>query len=487
MSFPTNKSAKGFFRRFRDLVDELGACEELELSGSVRLGDSKVRFPGPLPPIQIQLGGEQGKLLHLHPEPLLEPDGTVRPSGAYLLYDPGDFFSGITGFLRLESGDSVILGREDGTQQDLLDYPKTVAERHLSIKLKSDGIVLKDLSSPHGTCISTLPPKSSPAQIVDWRMAKLERLAKIFGGPLEPLPKVEAWALIEAVIECIETGQHQAFDSNGNCGGVIVLPETVTPVFVGDLHTRIDNLLVILTQNGFLEGLESGSAALVILGDAVHPDEDGLEGSMDSSMLMMDLIFRLKLAFPDRVFYLRGNHDSFSEEISKGGVPQGVLWEQALRDVRGSKYLQAMSRLYEILPYVALSERFIACHAGAPTCKVSREMLVDIRSYPPLERDVTRLRLRRPNSPSGYNQGDVKRLRRRLGLAPETIFIVGHTPLSPDDTLWLNAGGISNHHVLFGANPDCVGAIVLAGERLLPVRYPAEPLTALYNRIVADK
>jgi hypothetical protein len=42
-------------------------------------------------------------------------------------------------------------------------------------------------------------------------------------------------------------------------------------------------------------------------------------------------------------------------------------------------------------------------------------------------------------------------LRRRLGVDPDTPFVVGHTPLSPDDTLWLDAGGIENHHVLFGA------------------------------------
>jgi len=485
MNFPTNKSAKGFFRRFRNLVDELGDCKDLELTDSVRLGSDKVRFPGPFPPIQIQLGGENGKLLHMHPELVLDADGKAHPSSAYLLYDPNDFFEGIHGFLHLKPGDSVVLGRGDSAQQDLLRFPETVAERHLSIKLKSDGLVIKDLSSSHGTCISPLPPKKSLNRIIDWRREKLDRLIKIFGGPLEPLPKGEARELIERVIECIENDPYQAHDSNGGRGGLLTLPEAVVPVFVGDLHTRIDNLLVILTQNGFLEGLESGRAALIILGDAVHPDEEGKEGSMDSSMLIMDLIFRLKLAFPERVFYLRGNHDSFSEDISKGGVPQGVMWEQALHEVRGNKYLQAMTRLYGILPYVALSRHWIACHAGPPICKATHDMLIDIRSYPKLQRDVTCVRLRRPNSPSGYGHGDVKRLRRRLDLGSETAFIVGHTPLSSDDTLWLNAGGIAHHHVIFGANPDLVGVIALAGKRFLPLRYPTEPLTMLYNRIAA--
>jgi hypothetical protein len=38
MNFPTKKSSKGFLRRFSDLVDEYGACEEIEIAGSVSLG-----------------------------------------------------------------------------------------------------------------------------------------------------------------------------------------------------------------------------------------------------------------------------------------------------------------------------------------------------------------------------------------------------------------------------------------------------------------
>ena len=67
----------------------------------------------------------------------------------------------------------MVLGREDREQQDLLDYPKSVSGRHLCIKLTADGVVFKDLSSEHGTCISPLPSKSCLARIVDWRMGDL--------------------------------------------------------------------------------------------------------------------------------------------------------------------------------------------------------------------------------------------------------------------------------------------------------------------------
>ena len=106
------------------------------------------------------------------------------------------------------------------------------------------------------------------------------------------------------------------------------MPDNVTPILVGDLHARVDNLLTILSENAVLDSLEKGSAALVILGDAVHSEEpDSLE-DMESSLLIMDLIFRLKLRFPERVFFIIGNHDSFLHELMKQGVPQGLLWEK---------------------------------------------------------------------------------------------------------------------------------------------------------------
>ena len=80
---------------------------------------------------------------------------------------------------------------------------------------------------------------------------------------------------------------------------------------------------------------------------------------MESSMAMMDLIFRLKARFPEQLFYLRGNHDSFSDEIAKDGIPQGLLWAQALRNERGKVYKKAMDRFYELVPYMVYSKDFI--------------------------------------------------------------------------------------------------------------------------------
>ncbi len=486
MNFPTKKSSRGFLRRFSDLVDEFGVCEDIEIAGSVSLGETKVRFACPLAPILMQLGGEQGKRLQLYPEPMLTAEGGTVPSGAYLIEDPENPADSLHGFLRLVPGDSLVLGREEEQQQDLLDYPETVAAHHLRIKLTPEGLTLKNLAPTEGSCLSPLAPKAGWKPAANLRLAKLERLAKLLGAPIAEPSAEEALALIEGVIAWIGSDPNQPRDAKGRPGGLVEVPPGLDPVFVGDLHARLDNLLVVLTQNAILEGLEAGKVALLIIGDAPHPDEEGLEAFMGTSMLLMDLIFRLQLVFPGQVYYLRGNHDSFSEEISKGGVPQGVLWEHALRDERGTAYFEAMTRLYQRLPYVATSSRFVTCHAGPPTSTVTRDMLINIRDNPRLEREVTRVRLRKTDSPAGYGPGDIKRLRKVFGLGPQAHVLVGHTPLSCDDTLWLEAGGIKSHHVVFGAHHEWIGIVALAGQRFLPLRYPVEPLTGLYNRAFAS-
>jgi hypothetical protein len=237
-----------------------------------------------------------------------------------------------------------------------------------------------------------------------------------------------------------------------------------------------------LSQNAFLEGLEAGTACLILLGDVVHSQIDGEMEAMETSMLIMDLIFRLKVRFPAGIFLLRGNHDAFAEDISKAGIPQGLLWARALVDTRGPAYLQAMERFYQQLAYVACSAHFIAAHAAAPRSRVRPHMLVEIHRFPGLIPQLTANRLRRSNRPQGYTPGSIRHLRKTLGLASDTPFVVGHTPIDRTDTLWLDVGGVAHHHVLYSANPDQVGVFTEIGGTLVPLRYPVEPL----RRIIGD-
>ncbi|MBK1720790.1 metallophosphoesterase [Thiocystis violacea] len=482
MAQPKRISRKSFLKRFSDAVQGMDNCEDVDLRGALRLGGEKVRIPPPALPLQLLLGGEDGYRLHLYPELRFDADGHLQHQGDYLLVDPTRYFSDISGFLRLHQGDSITLGRRDPQQRLLLRYPKVVDEQHLRLKLSHKGLALKRKSEHASACVAPLTAEDVVGRMARWRHTKLKRLHEVLGGPIEPIDRAEALALISRVIEVMRREPYRVANGHGRPSGLLALPERPCPIFVGDLHARIDNLLVVLTQNGFLEALMDGSGMLVLLGDAAQPDAPGEEDQMDTSMLMMDLIFRLKLRFPERVFYLRGNHDSFSEDISKAGIPQGLLWEQALRERRGRSYRDAMQQLYDHLPYVAASAGYLACHAGPPTGKLSWEALSDISRHPKLAHQLTHVRLRRSNSPNGYGPGDIARMRKRLGVKRDTPLIVGHTPLSDHESCWMDAGGNPHHHVLYGAAPDWVSVITRYDKELIPLLYPVEPLLSVYNR-----
>jgi hypothetical protein len=253
------------------------------------------------------------------------------------------------------------------------------------------------------------------------------------------------------------------------------------PIIIGDLHAQVDNLLTLLTQNHFLEAMSEGRATMVILGDAVHSEMDGQMEDMETSLLIMDLILRLKLWFPQQVFYVRGNHDSFSDEVSKSGIPQGLLWAKALGDARGEDYRKAMDRLYGLVPFVVLSKNYAACHAAPPRGKVDLDMLINIHRYPGLVQEITCNRLSRPNRPSGYTKGDVKRFRNTLKLDGKAELFVGHTPLTRHDTLWSDVGGIAHHDVVFSGNIPWVGVYTSANGEMIPLRYRSESLLPIIN------
>ncbi|MBK1653597.1 metallophosphoesterase [Allochromatium vinosum] len=484
MAKPKRLARKSLLKRFRELLQGMDACEDVDLKDALRLGGDKIRVPAPALPLSIRLGGEDGYPLHLYPEPRFEEDGTLMYSGDYLLVDPDSYFQDISGFLRLDQGETLTLGRGDPLQRLLLRYPKSVAERHLRLKLSAKGLAFKNKSEQAGVCLAPLTQEGWIERLAQQRLRALDRLVEALGGPIEPLESSAALTLIDEVNALMRDEPYRVPNAQGRNSGLLALPDRPRPIFVGDLHARLDNLLVILTQGAFLDALIDGSALLILLGDAVQSDAPGQEAEMDSSMLMMDLIFRLKRRFPERVFYLRGNHDSFSDELSKSGVPQGLLWEQALIEGRGMRYRDAMQTFYDRLPYVAASSGYLACHAGPPLGKLSWEALVDIERHPKLAHQLTHVRLRQSGRANGYGYGpgDLARLRKRLGVKREAPVIVGHTPPRHTQTCWMNAGGIPNHHIVYGSHPDWIGVITRPEKRLVPLIYPSEPMLGVYNR-----
>jgi len=418
--------------------------------------------------------------LQVHPDLSIDKKAQRVPYD-FIVFDPQRYRTGISHCLRLSPGETLAIDRNAEYQACAFSSPRDAFRRHFSVHHEGEALVFRDPVSELGTYVSLIDEEQDTFHIPAHRTAALQRVMEIFGGAMQALPPEKALNTLKKVNRCLRDQTHCPKDSVGNPGGVLQLPSHLTPILVGDLHAQIDNLLKILSENNFLESLEKGEAALILLGDAVHPEQDGKLEDMHSSLLMMDLIFKLKLRFPEQVFYIVGNHDSFSHDVMKHGVPQGLLWEKHVAASRGAEYKAEMELFYRQSPLVVIAEDFIACHAGPTRRKISLETLINVRQFPDIVHDIIWNRIRSPRFPAGYARGDVRRFRKGLGAESDTPLIVGHHPYSVEGTLWLNAGHIDHHHIIISARPDRIGLLTRIDGALIPEIYPTEPLMAWLN------
>lgn len=388
------------------------------------------------------------------------------------------------GFLRIRLGETIVIGSDHKEFRQLFQLSEDVADRHVSITNRRGDLILSPLTTSRPTMVQRLDDLDYREQVARGRHKALLEIGRLYGQKIKPLAPDKALATIKAVNALMRAEAYRPKNRQGQPGGLLQLPGEATPVIVGDLHAQVNNLLKILSENCLLDCLRSKTAFLIFLGDAVHSEQHQELGKFETSMLLMDLIFRLKLSFPDGVFYLRGNHDSFDPEISKNGVLQGVLWRETLLKQRGPDYLAEMQTFYDLLPYLAISDNLIACHAGPPRGEASKEDFINIAEHPQLAREVVTTRMQRPHFLNGYGKGDVKRLRRSLQLSPKARLIVGHTPLDPFGSFWLHAGSIKNHHIIYSAHNEGPSLIIRTGETFNPISYPAEPLTEIISDLL---
>lgn len=389
----------------------------------------------------------------------------------------------LRGFARLSPGETIILGRSNKDYDDLFGFKKEVAKRHVAITNIKGDLFVKPLAERHIVRLVRLDDQDNREQLHGTRAIAMLHARSLLGGSISMLSKRSALALILEVNEILAEEQFRPKDTHDMPGGLIELPDNPTPVIVGDLHGQVDNLLKILTENCLLQALQDKSAILCILGDAVHSENAQELESMESSVLIMDLILSLKRTFPSQVFYLRGNHDDFDPDLSKQGIPQGLLLKRALEELRTNAYVEAMQTFYDRLPYMIVSNSFIAAHAGPPRSGTSREQIVNIKQNPTTARELTSNRLKRPNYLSGYGKAEIKSLRRELKAGKSTPVIVGHTPLDPFGTVWQNAGAIKNHHIIYSAHQKGPAYFIRIKDTMIPLSYPYEPLAKLINKM----
>ncbi len=136
---------KGILRRLKDTFSGLSQCEELDIEGAYRLENKKVRLPLKNYPIQLNVGSDEN-ILHICPEHQIN-DGTTRyPYRPIILFLIRPVtIKEISGFLRLNSGDKLIIGGDQDDQKFYLNLEQGIADRHLSITNDNGSLVFKNL------------------------------------------------------------------------------------------------------------------------------------------------------------------------------------------------------------------------------------------------------------------------------------------------------------------------------------------------------
>lgn len=247
-------------------------------------------------------------------------------------------------------------------------------------------------------------------------------------------------------------------DDEGRPGGLIELPQGPRPIIIGDLHANRENLAAILDHSTNRADLEAGRAVCVIIGDVEHDDRTGYMKAMETSVAILEDLFRLICRYPGRVCYLRGNHDTFDDRLRKSGIAQGTELRAALTREHGGAYADAVGKFFESLPVFVIGKGFVITHAGPPRGGLVREEIVNIRRYPEKYHQLLWNRVNEFHgtpSPKEYGEKDLRLVLELLDLPPDTHFIVGHNPLWNDGNrtgVWKDVIGIRNHHILYSGS-----------------------------------
>ncbi len=464
-----------FFGRIGRLLGRPTHCPLVEPSVEPLTLDGGVRIAWREHPFVLELGRVQVVM-----QPDLPISGEIKDGSLEWIIHPGEaFFTGVPRFLRIKPGQTIVLGRGDDVQSETFEFDKSVAERHVKISNNKGQLTLIPFDADRPTKVTDQPEGQSTWQN---RLENLKRLPEVLGRPLALYDDEEALDVIVRVNKLIAKEAYREKDEDGQPGGIIQFPRKKTVIVLGDVHTQINNVLRILTEGGTLSALENDEACLVFLGDLVH-SEDSLEvDDMITSMFSLDMYCMLKLRFPENVFYVHGNHESFAPDVGKSGVPQGILMRRFLKKRRGKAYVHEIEKLFDHLAYIVCGNDYAACHGGPVRSRANHAQLVNIARYPGLQHELVWNRFRKDSRPAGYGKGSVKRFRHTLDIPKHAPVVVGHTPLSLDETIWFDVGGITGHHIVYTAHEDRAATVVFQDKHtMLPLEFIPEGALDVLN------
>jgi len=131
-------------------------------------------------------------------------------------------------------------------------------------------------------------------------------------------------------------------------------------VVVGDLHGDLESLISILKSSGVMQKMaKRKDATLIFLGDY------GDRGAYSAEVYYT--ILKLKLAFPEQVILLRGNHEG-PEDLMASPHDLPLQFQYRFREKWATAYAKTRELFAYLYNAVLVEERYLMVHGGlSPT------------------------------------------------------------------------------------------------------------------------
>lgn len=163
-------------------------------------------------------------------------------------------------------------------------------------------------------------------------------------------------------IKAVEKTAFLLQNEKGQVGNLNITNRLVTldpfgeALVIGDLHGDFESLVTILKTSRFTEKMEkTREATIVFLGDY------GDRGSKSAEVYYV--VLKLKLAFPEQVVLLRGNHEAPAESL---GYPHDLPLQLQIRFGEDGKMAYEKTRALSAYLYnaVFVEDRYLMVHGG---------------------------------------------------------------------------------------------------------------------------
>lgn len=190
-------------------------------------------------------------------------------------------------------------------------------------------------------------------------------------------------------------------------GALVVLPKNNPTLIIPDLHGRRDFLLEALETplvqgRSFLEMLKSEKGTVVCVGDAFHGEapvrerweraykeyvggfkrHKAMDQEMTDNLGLLEMVLLLTRQFPERFFFLKGNHENIRNELGGGNYPfrkfvyEGEMVLRWSEEFLGEDALEELYAYEKRLPLVAEGDGFLVTHAE-PIRGMKREEVIN--------------------------------------------------------------------------------------------------------------